>query len=191
MRIEDRGLLAEPIVIHRSQLRGTATGPPDLDLGWVPVLGDGDQTPNVTMLFTEPLAAPRLRQRGERLPPRRTALTALALHVEDPAELAVALSNWNLPRQLDADDAALHVLSARRGPLRRALLSRSERRGWLFVAGGLVAPMLALAAVVDATVLLKTRPTRGRLLMLAGLTVFAVRMWLALTMGFGSPTCGA
>jgi len=134
IRIEDRGLLTDPIVIHRSQLRGAAMGVPDLDLGWVPVLGDADQAPNLTLVFTEPLAAPRLRRRGETLPPRGGALTALAVHVEDPDGVAHALREWNALGLLDPDDAALHITSGRSGPLRRALVRRSEWRGWVLVA---------------------------------------------------------
>jgi hypothetical protein len=191
IRIDDRALLRDPIVIHRSQLRGAAMGAADPDLGWVPVLGDAGQRPNLTMLFTEPLTAPHLRRRGEKLPPPGTALTALALLVESPDEVAAALNDWNALRQLDPEDAALHVRSARFGPLRRALVSRSERRGWILVGCGVIVPFLALMAIVEAFVLRETRPWRARVLAIAGFTVFAVRLALALTMGLGSPTCGA
>lgn len=193
IRIEDRSLLRDPIVVERSQLRGAALGEPDpeLAIGWVPALVDADQVPNLTMLFNEPLPAPRLRQRWETLPPPNAGLTALALHVADPAAVARALSDWDALRPLHADDAALHVESARRGPLRRALLSRSERRGWILVAGGLVIPVFGFLAIADASVLWETRRPRAIVLAVAGFTIGAVRITLALTTGFGSATCGA
>lgn len=191
IRIEDRGLLRDPIVVHRSQLRGAAMGAPDPELGWVPVLGDADQKPNLTMLFSEPLAAPRLRRHGDMLPPPGTGLTALAVHVDDPETVADALSDWNALRILDADDAVLHLVSEQRGTLRRALVSRSERRGWLLVVCGVIVPPVALLAIVDATVLMQTRPRRAYALALAGLTVCGVRVGLALALGYGSATCGA
>jgi len=52
-------------------------------------------------------------------------------------------------------------------------------------------PTVALLAIVDASVLLETRRPRACLLALAGFTVFAVRVGLALTTDFGSATCGA
>lgn len=192
IRIEDHALLRGPIVIERSQLRSAALGglDPEVDIGWVPAIVDADQVPNLTVLFTEPLPAPRPRQRWENLPPPKAALTALSLHVEDPAAVAGALSDWNALRPLHPDDAALHVASARRGPLRRAVLSRSERRGWLLVAGGIVIPVFGFLAIADASVLWQTRRTRAVVLAVAGFTIGAVRIAAALTMDFGSPTCG-
>jgi hypothetical protein len=157
----------------------------DHDRERIPVLGDADQMSNLTMLFTEPLAAPRLRRGGERLPPAVAALTALAVHVEDPRGVADALRDWSALGPLDPDDAALHVQSGRRGPLRRALVSRSERRGWILVACGVIVPPVALLAIVDAFVLVETRRRRACLLALAGFTVFAVRVGLALALGLG------
>jgi hypothetical protein len=92
IRIVDRGLLRDPIVVPRSQLRGVEIGAPDLVLGWVPVLGGADQTPNLTMRFTDLATAPRPRCRREMRPPPGAALTALALHVEDPAGAVDALT---------------------------------------------------------------------------------------------------
>jgi hypothetical protein len=162
-----------------------------LDLGGVPVLGDADQVPNLTLLFTEPLASPRRRRSGERLPPPGAALTALAVHVEDRDRVAHALSDWNALGPLDSDDVALHIMSRRHGPLRRALVSRSERRGWILVACGVIVPCVALLAIVDASVLAETRRRRACLLALAGFTVFTVRVGLALALDVGSATCGA
>ncbi|MDP1849193.1 MAG: hypothetical protein Q8K79_15490 [Solirubrobacteraceae bacterium] len=190
LRIEDRGLLRDPIIVHRSQLRGAAMGSPDPDLGWVPALVDPYATRNLTLLFSEPLPAPRLRRRGDRLPPRGAALTALALHVDEPDAVAAALRDWDALRPLGADDGALHLASEHHGPLRRAIVSRSERRGWLLVACGVIVPPVALVALLDATVLLDTRPRRAYALALAALTVCAGRVGLALALGYGSATCG-
>jgi hypothetical protein len=48
------------------------------------------------MLFTGPPAAPRPRRRREMRPPPGVALTALGLHVEDPAGAVDALRDWNV-----------------------------------------------------------------------------------------------
>ena len=70
------------------------------------------------------------------------------------------------------------------------MLSRSERRGWLLVAGGIVIPVFGFLAIADASVLWQTRRTRAVVLAVAGFTIGAVRIAAALTMDFGSPTCG-
>jgi hypothetical protein len=95
IRIVDRGLLMDPIVVRRSQLRDAAMGAPDPALGWVPVLGGADHTPNLTMLFTGPPAPPRPRRRREMRPPAGAALVALGLYAEDPGGTVDALRAWN------------------------------------------------------------------------------------------------
>ena len=52
--------------------------------GSVPMLGAGGETPNVLLIFEEPIIAPRLRREAAGLPREGDELPALALCVEDP-----------------------------------------------------------------------------------------------------------
>jgi hypothetical protein len=74
----------------------------------VPLLGAGDEIPNLLIVFAEPVPAPRLRLRWRRegLPRRGRALRALALRVDDAHRAEAAFRGWEVVRPLSAEDAA-------------------------------------------------------------------------------------
>ena len=210
LRIEDSGLLREPLVIDRSLIRAVAidagaarnvlglplrfpfgpspwghpSSPALAASGWlwtgahdssVPVLGAGDEVPNVLLLFSEPVPGPPMRLRGRGLPHGREALAALALRVEDLAAAHQAFAGWDVVRPLSEEDGRLDL-----GPVfafnrDRAAQRRAWRRGWLLVACGLVIPPVALIALWDAATLRRSARLRSAALTVAAVVVVTVR----------------
>ena len=73
--------------------------------GSVPMLGVGDEVPNVLLVFSEPVKIPRLRRRSGGLPKRGRPLMGLALCVDDAAAAHRAFAGWGVVRPLSGEDA--------------------------------------------------------------------------------------
>lgn len=213
LRIDDRGLLREPMVIDRSHVEvvaidGGATRsvgghplrfpfgpspwlhPSDPELaatGWlwsghhpvsVPMIGAGDEVPNVLLLFTEPLPGPRMRRHGEGMPQQGEALTALALCVDDTDGAHDALAGWGVVRQLREYDVRREVSPEATDQREHVAARRSGRQAWILVAGGVIAPPVALAALWHVAGLWRSERMHAAALGLAASAVFGVRMAL-------------
>ncbi len=75
----------------------------------VPLLGVGAEVPNLALLFSAPLLAPRVRH-GAAGPLRGEAMTGLLLCVADPTAARAAFSPWDLTRPGSYADAE-HVIA--------------------------------------------------------------------------------
>jgi hypothetical protein len=213
LRIDDRGLLHEPMVIDRSHVEVVAIDagatrsvgghplrfpfgpspwlhPSDPELaatGWlwsgphpvsVPMIGAGDEVPNVLLVFTEPLPGPRMRRRGEGLPQQGEALTALALCVDDTGGAHDALAGWGVVRPLSEHDVRREVGQEATDQREHGAARRSGRQAWILVASGLIVPPVALAALWHVAGLWRTKRLHAAVLGVASSTVFGVGLAL-------------
>lgn len=209
LRIDDRGLLREPMVIDRSHVEvvaidgGTTRSvgghplrfpfgpslwlhPSDPELaatGWlwsghhpvsVPMIGAGDEVPNVLLLFTEPLPGPRMRRYGEGLPQQGEALTALALCVDDTDGAHHALAGWGVVRPLREHDVRRQVGPEATDQREHGVAQRSGRQALILIASGLIVPPVALAALWHVAGLWRTQRLQAAALGLAASAVFGV-----------------
>jgi hypothetical protein len=149
----------------------------------VPALMRGERDePNVALILESPVVAPRLRGRRSHGPFAGERLAGLLLRVDDPAAAEAALDRLGVLRPLTAPDA--YALADGLGwgedepeGSRRALLARrTQRTGWLLLAGGAVFPLCGfLAAVAGLTLWQGERRRSGAALMVAGTVVCAAR----------------
>ena len=144
----------------------------------VPMLGVGDETPNVLLLFSDMQPSPQLRRHRDGLPERGAPLPGLAVAVDDAAAARDAFAGWGVIRPLTGEDAA-RIASPMPARLRdRSATRRNERRGWLLVAAGLLIPVLALCALASVITMWPHERVRAQLLAAAALTVFFGRLAL-------------
>jgi hypothetical protein len=138
--------------------------------------------PNVALILDPPVAVPPLRGRRSHGPLAGERLAGLLLRVDDPARAEEALDRLGVLRPLTAPDA--YALADGLGwgedepaGSRRALLvRRTQRTGWLLLAGGVVFPLCGfLAAVAGLTLWQGDRRRSGAVLMVAGAAVCAAR----------------
>jgi hypothetical protein len=149
----------------------------------VPALMRGERDePNVALILEPPVVAPRLRGRRSHGPLAGERLAGLLLRVDDPAAAEVALERLGVLRPLTAPDA--YALADGLGwgedepeGSRRALLARrTQRTGWLLLAGGALFPLCGfLAAVAGLTLWHGDRRRSGAVLMVAGAVVCVAR----------------
>jgi hypothetical protein len=149
----------------------------------VPALMRGERDePNVALLLEPPVAVPRLRARRAHGPLAGEHLAGLLLRVDDPAAAEQALDRLGVLRPLTAPDAyalaeGLGWGEDRSAGSRRALLARrTQRTGWLLLAGGALFPLCGLlAAVAGLTLWRGDRRGPGVALMVAGAVVCVAR----------------
>ena len=149
----------------------------------VPALMRGERDePNVALTLDPPVAVPPLRGRRSHGPLAGERLAGLLLRVDDPARAEEALDRLGVLRPLTAPDA--YALADGLGwgedepaDSRRALLARrTQRTGWLLLAGGALFPLCGfLAAVAGLTLWRGDRRRSGAVLMVAGAVVCAAR----------------
>jgi hypothetical protein len=144
--------------------------------GPIPLLGAGDEVPNLLLVLDDPVPAPRMRLRGDSLPRGGDRLSAIALHVDDPATAHAAFTSWDVVRPLTLDDAH----AALPAPPEELWAERSLRRGWGLAAFGILVPPLALWALFEAIGARESRRTEAAALALTAATVFTVRFGLYL-----------
>ena len=144
----------------------------------VPMIGAGDEVPNVLLLFTEPLPGPRMRRHGEGLPQQGEALTALALCVDDTDGAHDALAGWGVVRPLREHDVRRQVGPEATDQREHGAAQRSGRQAWILVASGVIVPPVALAALWHVAGLWRTERLHAAALALAATAVFGVRMAL-------------
>jgi hypothetical protein len=138
--------------------------------------------PNVALVLEPPVAVPQLRGRRSHGPLAGEHLAGLLLRVDDPAAAEQALDRLGVMRPLTAPDAyalaeGLGWGDAEPADSRRALLARrTQRTGWLLLAGGALFPLCGfLAAVAGLTLWQGDRRRSGAVLMIAGAVVCAAR----------------
>jgi hypothetical protein len=138
--------------------------------------------PNVALIFEPPVPAPRTRARRDHGPLAGERMAGLLLRVDDPAAAEDALDRLGVLRPLTLPDALALADGLGWGEQaapdsRRALLKRrTERFGWLLLAGGAVFPVCALLAAYAGFTLWRVDKRRsGAALMVAGAIVCAVR----------------
>jgi hypothetical protein len=152
--------------------------------GSVPLLGAGDEVPNLLVLFSEPVSGPRLRRGGEGLPHPGATLGGLALRVGDSAAARAALAGWEAIRPLTQDDVVPETSSAAPaaapaiGPRDPHAVRRARKSGWLLVAAGLIIPVFALLVIWEVAAMWETERRRAAVLGAAALTVVVVRLAL-------------
>jgi hypothetical protein len=140
----------------------------------VPMIGAGDEVPNVLLLFTEPLPGPRMRRRGEGLPQQGEVLTALALCVDDTDGAHDALAGWGVVRPLREHDVRREVGPEATDHREHGAARRSGRQAWILVASGLIVPPVALAALWHVASLWRTERLQAAALGLAASSVCGV-----------------
>jgi hypothetical protein len=69
------------------------------------MLGAGDETPNVLLIFDEPITTPRQRCYGTAFDRADDELAGLAICVEDPVAAENALAGWGVTRSLSEEEA--------------------------------------------------------------------------------------
>jgi hypothetical protein len=138
--------------------------------------------PNVALIFEPPVPAPRTRGRRDHGPLAGEGMAGLLLRVGDPAAAEAALDRLGVLRPLTVPDALALADGLGWGEeaapdSRRSLLKRrTERLGWLLLAGGAVFPVCGLLAAYSGFTLWRVEKRRsGALLMAAGAIVCAVR----------------
>jgi len=149
----------------------------------VPALMRGERDePNVALILEPAVAVPPLRGRRSHGPLAGERLAGLLLRVDDPAGAEEALARLGVLRPLTAPDAyaladALGWGENEAAGSRRALLARrTQRTGWLLLAGGALFPLCGfLAAVAGLTLWQGDRRRSGAALMVAGAVVCAAR----------------
>jgi hypothetical protein len=138
--------------------------------------------PNLALIIEPPVAVPALRGRRSHGPLAGERLAGLLLRVDDPAAAEDALERLQVLRPLTAPDA--YALADGLGwgedeaaGSRRALLARrTQRTGWLLLAGGAVFPLCGFfAAVAGLTLWQGDRRRSGAVLMVAGAVVCVAR----------------
>jgi hypothetical protein len=136
----------------------------------------------VALVFDPPVPAPRLRGHRAHGPLAGERMAGLLLRVDDPAAAEEALHRLGVLRPLTAPDGlalaeGLGWGEERTPDSRRELLTRrTQRTGWLLLAGGTVFPLCGfLAAVAGFTLWQGGRRRTGAVLMIAGAIVCAVR----------------
>jgi hypothetical protein len=149
----------------------------------VPALMRGERDePNVALIFEPAVAVPPLRGRRSHGPLAGERLAGLLLRVADPAAAEEALDRLGVLRPLTAPDA--YALADGLGwgeneaaGSRRALLARrTQRTGWLLLAGGALFPLCGfLAAIGGLTLWQGDRRRSGAVLMAAGAMVCVAR----------------
>jgi hypothetical protein len=150
----------------------------------VPALMRGERDePNVALILEPPVIAPRLRGRRSHGPLAGERLAGLLLRVDDPAAAEAALDRLGVLRPLTAPDA--YALAdglgwgedEPEGSRRALLVRRTQRTGWLLLAGGAVFPLCGFfAAVAGLTLWQGERRRSGAALMVAGTVVCAARI---------------
>jgi hypothetical protein len=131
--------------------------------------------PNVALIFETPVAVPRLRARRAHVPLAGERMGGLLLRVDDPAAAEEALDRLGVLRPLTAPDglalaAGLGVAAEPPAGSRRALLARrTQRIGWLMVAGSAVVPLSgAFAALAGVSLWHGGRRRAGGALVVSG-----------------------
>ncbi|HEX2232763.1 MAG TPA: hypothetical protein VHG69_05315 [Thermoleophilaceae bacterium] len=210
VRVEEDRLVVEhpdtfkaPLVVPREAIRvaivdtrGTGRVADDApiaeqgeyELGWtaLPLVAshEGD-TPNVGVIFRDPLPAPAVKHARLHGPLPGEALAGIRLRVGDPAGFERSLQAWRCVREPSMADAAhadilLGDWQEDKPPARRALwLNQLARNGWLMAAGIVVFPWLGVLTAAFGLMLAYRRRRSGWLLLLAtaaaGSVAFLIR----------------